>query len=159
MELQWLSEKELKDFSCNFQIPEKENESVVEQVKMDDSMSDWEDMSVDMVQWNVLLKQLEDLSSLSRLIRYQPTQLRRLNASQLDYYIDQISEDPLDFTLSGILQKGRGNLRYLKLNLRFHFLFPLVYFCIFLRSLNNRPSSALFVDAHNAISIWICQDL
>lgn len=77
-------------------------------VKMDDSMSDWEDMSVDMVQWNVLLKQLEDLSYLSRLTRYTAVQLRRANCENLNYPV-QISPADLNFTLATVLQKGRGD--------------------------------------------------
>lgn len=76
-------------------------------VKMDDSISDWEDMSVDMVQWNVLLKQLEDLVTLSRLISYRPSQSRSLNDELLQCRSDEPA-DSLDFTLTTILQKGRG---------------------------------------------------
>lgn len=72
------------------------------------SLSDWEDMSIDMVQWNVLSKQLEDLTYLLRLIKYKPVKLKAFQRSVLDNFIEE-TPDELDFTLSSILQKGRGN--------------------------------------------------
>lgn len=74
---------------------------------MDDSMGEWEDMSVDMVQWNVLSKQLEDLSFLSRIIRYIPAHMRKTQSLHLDYPVEEQVET-LEFSLSSILQKGRG---------------------------------------------------
>lgn len=70
-------------------------------------MGEWEDMSIDMVQWNVLSKQLEDLSVLFRLIRYAPIHLRESQSQLLEFPLTEASDD-LDFTLSSILQKGRG---------------------------------------------------
>lgn len=75
-------------------------------MKMDDSM-EWEDMSVDMVQWNVLSKQLEDLSFLSRIIRYVPVYMRKKQSLHLDHLIEE-NVETLEFSLSSILQKGRG---------------------------------------------------
>jgi len=72
------------------------------------SLSDWEDMSIDMVQWNVLSKQLEDLTYLLRLIKYKPAKLKAFQRSVLDNFIEE-TPDELNFTLSSILQKGRGN--------------------------------------------------
>lgn len=71
-------------------------------------------MSIDMVQWNVLSKQLEDLTYLSRLIKCKPIKLKSVQRSVLDYLIGETS-DELDFTLSSILQKGRGNIIALNL--------------------------------------------
>ena len=75
---------------------------------MDDSMGEWEDMSIDMVQWNGLSKQLEDLSYLSRLVHYCPVKLRETQRQILDNPLKE-APDNLDFTLASILQKGRGN--------------------------------------------------
>ncbi len=72
-------------------------------------MGEWEDMSVDMVQWNVLSKQFEDLSYLSRLIYYTPAELRQLGSQEVDYLVDAPLQK-LEFTLATILQKGRGIL-------------------------------------------------
>lgn len=72
-------------------------------------MGEWEDMSVDMVQWNVLSKQFEDLSYLSRLIYYTPAELRQLGSQEVDYLLDAPFQK-LEFTLATILQKGRGIL-------------------------------------------------
>lgn len=83
---------------------------------MDDSMNEWENMSIDMVQWNVLLKQLEDLSALSRLIQYCPIHLRELQRQKLQYFVED-NCDNLEFSLASILQKGRGNVA-----LKFHIL-------------------------------------
>ena len=77
------------------------------EVAMDDSFGEWEDMSIDMVHWNELSKQLEDLSYLSRLVHYQPQMLQKTNAENLNLSIPDVS-DNLDFSLSTILQKGRG---------------------------------------------------
>ncbi len=76
-------------------------------VIMDDSMSDWEDMSIDMVTWNVLSKQFEDLSFLSRLIRYVPAKLRETQRQNLEILVEE-NVDSLEFSLASILQKGRG---------------------------------------------------
>lgn len=76
-------------------------------VIMDDSMSDWEDMSIDMVTWNVLSKQFEDLSFLSRLIRYVPAKLRETQRLNLEILVEE-NVDTLEFSLASILQKGRG---------------------------------------------------
>ena len=81
---------------------------------MDDSMNEWENMSIDMVQWNVLLKQLEDLSALSRLIQYCPIHLRELQRQKLQYFVED-NCDNLEFSLASILQKGRGSVA-----LKFH---------------------------------------
>ena len=72
------------------------------------SLCDWEDMSIDMVQWNVLSKQLEDLTYLSRLIKYKLVKHKSVQRSVLDYLIEETPNE-LSFTLSSILQKGRGN--------------------------------------------------
>jgi hypothetical protein len=77
-------------------------------VNMDDSMNDWEDMSIDFCAWNVLSKQLEDLSFLSRLIRYSPVQLRETQSRSLDFLVEDKDFDNLEFSLASILQKGRG---------------------------------------------------
>jgi hypothetical protein len=75
---------------------------------MEDSMNDWEDMSIDFCAWNVLSKQLEDLSFLSRLIRYNPVQLRETQRRDLDFLVEDKYSDNLEFSLASILQKGRG---------------------------------------------------
>lgn len=75
-------------------------------VNMDDSMNDWEDMSIDFCSWNVLSKQLEDLSYLSRLIHYVPAHLREAQSRKLDYVVEDL--DKLEFSLASVLQKGRG---------------------------------------------------
>ena len=72
------------------------------------SLNEWEDMSIDMVHWNVLSKQLEDLTYLQRLIRYKPSKLKLIKRRNLDYFNEETSEE-LEFTLTSILQKGRGN--------------------------------------------------
>lgn len=72
-----------------------------------DSIGEWEDMSIDMVQWNVLSKQLEDLTYLARLIRYSPVKLRENQRLLLDCPLKDV-QDNLEFTLESILQKGRG---------------------------------------------------
>ena len=72
------------------------------------SLNEWEDMSIDMVHWNVLSKQLEDLTYLQRLIRYKPSKLKLIQRRNLDYFNEETSEE-LEFTLTSILQKGRGN--------------------------------------------------
>lgn len=77
------------------------------EVAMDDSFGEWEDMSIDMVHWNELLKQLEDLSHLSRLLHYQPQISRQMNLENLNLSIPNV-DDNLDFSLTTILQKGRG---------------------------------------------------
>jgi hypothetical protein len=77
-------------------------------VNMEDSMNDWEDMSIDFCAWNVLSKQLEDLSFLSRLIRYNPVQLRETQRRDLDFLVEDKYSDNLEFSLASILQKGRG---------------------------------------------------
>jgi hypothetical protein len=75
---------------------------------MDDSMNDWEDMSIDFCAWNVLSKQIEDLSFLSRLIRYIPAQLRETQKRDLGFLVEDKHLDNLEFSLASILQKGRG---------------------------------------------------
>ena len=83
-------------------------------VILDDSMSDWEDMSIDMVHWNVLSKQFEDLSFLSRLISYVPSKLRETQRQKLEFSVEE-NVDTLEFSLSSILQKGRGSItKFLK---------------------------------------------
>jgi len=77
-------------------------------VNMDDSMNDWEDMSIDFCAWNVLSKQLEDLSFLSRLIRYIPVQLRETQRRDLSFVDEDKYFDNLEFSLASVLQKGRG---------------------------------------------------
>lgn len=77
------------------------------EVAMDDSFGEWEDMSIDMVHWNELLKQLEDLSHLSRLLHHQPQISRQMNLENLNLSIPNV-DDNLDFSLTTILQKGRG---------------------------------------------------
>lgn len=77
-------------------------------MNMEDSMNDWEDMSIDFCAWNVLSKQLEDLSFLSRLIRYNPVQLRERQRRDLDFLVEDKYSDILEFSLASILQKGRG---------------------------------------------------
>ncbi len=77
-------------------------------MNMEDSMNDWEDMSIDFCAWNVLSKQLEDLSFLSRLIRYNPVQLRETQRRDLDFLVEDKYSDNLEFSLASILQKGRG---------------------------------------------------
>lgn len=72
-------------------------------------MNEWEDMSVDMVQWNVMSKQFEDLSFLVRMIRYVPVYLRETQSQNLCYPIDE-TIDNLEFSLVSILQKGRGGM-------------------------------------------------
>ena len=72
------------------------------------SLNEWEDMSIDMVHWNVLSKQLEDLTYLQRLIRYKPSKLKLIQRRSLVYFNEETSEE-LEFTLTSILQKGRGN--------------------------------------------------
>lgn len=74
---------------------------------MEDSLGEWEDMSVDMVHWSALTKQLEDLYHLSRLLRYVPMHLRQSRIHDLELRLDETSES-LDFTLASILRKGRG---------------------------------------------------
>lgn len=87
---------------------EKDTGTSKENFRMDDSMSSWEDMSVGRIFWNGLFKQLTDLSSLSRLIRYQPVKIRSDQKDILNCSIDDSTEE-LNCTLAGILQKGRGN--------------------------------------------------
>lgn len=79
---------------------------------MDDSINDWEDMSIDFCSWNVLSKQLEDLSFLSRLIHYVPAHLHEAQSRKLNYVIQEKDLDKLEFSLASILQKGRGIVRY-----------------------------------------------
>jgi len=89
------------------QSTEEKNDENNRDVTMEDSFGEWEDMSIDMVHWNELSKQLEDLSYLSRLVHYQPQMLQKTNAENLNLSIPDVS-DNLDFSLSTILQKGRG---------------------------------------------------
>lgn len=79
------------------------------QVPIDDSFGEWEDMSIDMVHWNELSKQLEDLSHLSRLVHYQPQISRQMNFENLKLNMPDVT-DNLDFSLTTILQKGRGSV-------------------------------------------------
>lgn len=74
---------------------------------MDDSWGEWEDMSVDMVHWSGLTKQLEDLSQLSQLLRYVPVHLRQQRTHELDLQFNETPEQ-LEFTLGSVLGKGRG---------------------------------------------------
>ena len=76
-------------------------------IPMDDSFGEWEDMSVDMVHWNMLSKQFEDLSYLSRLVCYAPKILRQTHCQSLQLSIEEVDDD-LDFSLTTVLQKGRG---------------------------------------------------
>lgn len=80
-------------------------------------MNDWEDMSIDFCSWNVLSKQLEDLSYLSRLIHYVPAHLREAQSRKLDYVVEDL--DKLEFSLASVLQKGRGIFRYYSEKIRF----------------------------------------
>lgn len=70
-------------------------------------MNEWEDMSSDIVKWNVLSKQLEDLSCLGRLVQYVPSNLREEQSRLLGFPLNE-NLDELLFSLSSVLQKGRG---------------------------------------------------
>ena len=78
-----------------------------EDVSMEDSWGEWEDMSVDMVHWSALTKQLEDLYHLHRLLRYEPMHLRQSRIHALELRCDETPE-LLEFTLASVLRKGRG---------------------------------------------------
>lgn len=70
-------------------------------------MNEWEDMSSDIVKWNVLSKQLEDLSCLARLVKYVPLNLRKEQSQLIGFPLNE-NQDELLFSLSSVLQKGRG---------------------------------------------------
>lgn len=78
--------------------------------RMDDSFGEWEDMSVEMMHWSALTKQLEDLSHLSQLLRYVPVHLRQHRIHELELRLEE-NQEPLEFTLASVLRKGRGKAR------------------------------------------------
>ena len=62
-------------------------------------LSDWESLSLDIEQWNVLIKQLEDVLSVQCLLKMKPT---------LERPLPSIAGDPIHISVTKVLDGGKG---------------------------------------------------
>lgn len=74
---------------------EQDNESIVEKNKKFPSLNDWEGLSMEMVEWNLVLWQLQSVMPISHLFSLKPV------------------VPPLDVSVKVLLDKGRGKCVFL----------------------------------------------
>jgi len=68
-------------------------------------MEEWETVSLDLVRWNILLKQIEDLSLLSTIL----SQEIKFDSAILPLIPHH---DEVEFSVYALLEKGKGICRY-----------------------------------------------
>ena len=101
------SDKEDDDDKDNDKDNDREKkEAAAEEEKMNQSsdLSSWVNLSVDMAEWEVLLKQLEDTLALSALLHINIPASERTPGE-----LEASTKEPIRVSVSKLLEGGRGN--------------------------------------------------
>jgi len=72
-----------------------------QQPSSDEDDEDWENVSLDLIRWNILLKQIEDLSFLSTILAQRP----KIPNPKLPLLPHQQEE----LSVVSLMEKGKGN--------------------------------------------------